>query len=176
MAKCANISYWHASAYTITQGIQLHIKFPTGKIHLQKFLVTILDSPCDMVLGYNWLHQFNPLIDWTAKLLSFRRTPSLGLSTPVPSMETLNPTIESVSASHSQTIPLSEVPESPIGNPTSSIPSQTPLVSLISAAAYACAIRQKGSIQYTIRTQPSDVYRCSSGVSLIDLEGLPLKY
>ena len=170
------LRYLNGSSSTITQGIQLRIKFPTGEIHLQEFLVTILDSPCDMVLGYNWLHQFNPLIDWTVKSLSFRRTPSLGLSTPVPSMETLNPTIESVSASHSQTIPLLEVPESPIGNLTSSIPSQTPLVSLISAAAYACAIRQKGSIQYTIRTQPSDVHGRSSGVSPIDLEGLPSEY
>jgi hypothetical protein len=127
-----------------------------------------------MVLGYNWLHRFNPLIDWNAKSLSFHRTSSLGLSTPVPTKGTQLPTTKSVPALHHSS---SLKSDTPIGTPTTmSFPSQAPSVSLISAAAYASAIRQKGSIQFTIRTQSHDVHGHSSSISSIDLEGLPSEY
>jgi hypothetical protein len=53
---------------------------------------------------------------------------------------------------------------------------QTPLVLLISAAAYACTIRQKGSIQFTIRTQMQDIWGWSSKTSVLKLSGLPSDY
>jgi hypothetical protein len=40
--------------------------FSTNDILLLKFYVTKLDSSSAFVFGHNWLHHYNPLIDWSA--------------------------------------------------------------------------------------------------------------
>ena len=127
------LRYMDWSTSTITQGITLQLRFPTGEILSQEFLITPLDSPCDMVLRYNWLFCFNLLIDWNLKSLTFHRTSLPENSIFVPFMETPK---HSQSVSHvSETL---DIPESIPLDATAT--GKAPLVLLISAAAFACAI------------------------------------
>src|SRR6266481_1320013 len=47
---------------TITQALDLQLRFPTGEIQNLTFFVTPLDHGCTIVLGYHWLTRFNPSI------------------------------------------------------------------------------------------------------------------
>jgi hypothetical protein len=67
---------------TITQIAKLPIIFLTGKEFTLTFYVTLLDSSCSAVLGYDWLRQYNPLIDWSTNHIAFRPTVHRG---PAPS-------------------------------------------------------------------------------------------
>ena len=49
----------------------LPIHFPSSKIFDIDFFVTPLDSSCKAVLGYNFLHRYNPLVDWMKGTLTF---------------------------------------------------------------------------------------------------------
>ena len=56
----------------ITQAIKLHIRFSSGEKQHVNFYVTPLDSSCTLVLGYCWLNQYNPSIDWVHNCIMFR--------------------------------------------------------------------------------------------------------
>jgi len=60
---------------TISKITNLPIIFSTGDCIDLGFYITLLDSSYSLVLGYNWLAQHNPLIDWVNRLINFR--PSL---------------------------------------------------------------------------------------------------
>ena len=49
---------------SITQAIDLPIKFPCGMVTPITFLVAPLDSTCVVVFGLNWLTRYNPMVDW----------------------------------------------------------------------------------------------------------------
>src|SRR5258708_13852238 len=48
------------------------ITFSTGETHHLEFFVTMLDENYSLVLGYDWLAQYNPSIDWTETKITFR--------------------------------------------------------------------------------------------------------
>jgi hypothetical protein len=66
----------------ITETVEFLITFPTGKEFTLTFYVTSLDSSCSAVLGYSWLQQYNPLIDWSRNHITFQFTDHRG---PAPS-------------------------------------------------------------------------------------------
>jgi len=56
----------------ITKATNLPICFPSGDITPMTFYVTLLDSDCKIILGHDWLTQYNPLIDWVLSSIRFR--------------------------------------------------------------------------------------------------------
>ena len=62
-----------SSSFVITEQITLDISFSNGDTHTITFYVAPLDSSCEAVLGLDWLVTYNPLIDWTTRLLTFHK-------------------------------------------------------------------------------------------------------
>jgi len=51
------------------------ITMPTGETHDVEFFVMKLDKGYSVVLGYDWLVQHNPTIDWIKTKVIFRKPP-----------------------------------------------------------------------------------------------------
>ena len=124
----------------ITKATDLSICFTSSD-------VTPLDSDCKIVLGHNWLTQFNPLIDWVLGSIEFR-TPLQQ----VPALSSLpNPVASSPST---QRLNLLSVSPSPTDLPKA--PGlQAPQIAMINAVAYAHACKLEGLMQFSLQLSPS---------------------
>ena len=151
----------------ITQAIASDIRLPSGDVHRQEFYVTPLDSTCNMVLGYSWLYRFNPLIDWVKGSITLRDPFPVGRNSSTPPQ----------SPSPQPEPPVASMP-SPSPSSTSALPSVPPKVSLVSAAAFATIIRQKDTVQFTIRAQVPEAQGRSGATTSPppDLSNLPSEY
>src|SRR5260370_23385886 len=73
-----------SSTSSVTIKTQLLITMPTGETHDIELFVTKLDKGYSMVLGYNWLLQHNPAIDWIETKVIFRTPPAIPKHKPPP--------------------------------------------------------------------------------------------
>ena len=112
----------------ITQSVQLPVTFSTSESMTISFYLTPLDPSCSVVLGYNWLTRYNPLVDWVLGSINFR--PQLLDSSP------LTPT----SSARAATVPLQNSASDEA--PNTSVP--TPKISVIGAAAFMHACKRPG--------------------------------
>src|SRR3984957_3620565 len=78
---CLKLFDGSSSSHMITKAIDIPLQIAPGHITPFTFYVTMLDPLCVMVLGYNWLTRYNPLIDWVLSSITFRST---HIENPVP--------------------------------------------------------------------------------------------
>ena len=145
----------------ITQALDLPIRFSTGETMTVTFYVTPLDSSCPLVLGYNWLTRYNPLIDWALGSITFR--PDL--------LDTSTP-------------PLTSPAASPTSSTTQETPSlisdskSTPHISIIGTAAFARARKLPGVQCFSLSLSDFAVSGKSASASTDDpdLSQIPEEY
>src|SRR5258708_37561870 len=61
----------------ISKKVWMPITFSTGETHHLELFITKLDENYSLVLGYDWLAQHNPNINWTETKIVFRELKSL---------------------------------------------------------------------------------------------------
>ena len=146
----------------ITQSIDLPVKFPSGEFIIFNFYVTLLDPSCSVVLGYNWLTRYNPLINWVLGSITFR--PQL-----------LDPSASaSTSSARAAQLPSQLFPASSEA-PTPSV--SAPRVALINAAAFARACKLPGVQSFRIHlSDPSPSAHSASLMDEPDLSHIPEEY
>ena len=142
-----------SSNSTISEIANLPIIFSTSDCMNLDFYVTLLDSSCSLVLGYNWLAQQNPLIDWVNRSINF--CPSLQenlapshivANIPLASLSFLDTPLQSSDSVVS--IPVSE---------TSMSNSKQPNIAIIGAAAFLYTSKLPGSHNFKLCFCSSDI-------------------
>ena len=152
----------------VTEAINLHIQFSTGEVNSKTFFITPLDSSCVLMLRHSWLTHYNPLIDWVLGHIKFRKG-------------TLQLPAAMVPLSVKSTSDKAPPPEDSSPPPDSdSPPLSAPYISLIGAAAFACACKLSGSTNFTLYICPEDAkLRSASTAPPTDspnLSGVPSQY
>ena len=147
------------SNQVITRMAPLVLHFPSGEIMSVDFYVTPLDKSVSAVLGYSWLSDYNPLIDWKTHSIKFRTAPTDRRNSDLPPPRTPSP----------------ELPPEP---PTTS---SAPQVTLVNAAAFARACKLPGSASFTLNlssVSAAEAFARSSAVSDSppDLSNVPPEY
>ena len=163
-----------SSRNIITENLEIPITFPSGETTTLHLFVTPLDSSCSLVLGYDWLFRYNPLIDWTRGRITFRSEILEGSAPTSTSRPALLPAPPSMEPPTPPTPPMVTPPTPPVDSPTPSAPS----ISLINATAFARACKLPGAQSFTIHLSDTSVSANSASVSdeAPDLSSIPQEY
>jgi hypothetical protein len=123
----------------ITETAELPITFLTGKEFILTFYITLLDSSCSAVLGYSWLRQYNPLIDWSRNHITFQSTDHRGPALLTPSGEAA-PLQEPTLTTLNSPVEIPEIQRTPEPSTLrTSDPPAPPSITMINVAAFLCA-------------------------------------
>src|SRR6266481_3348110 len=149
------------------------------------FYVTPLDSNCIVVLGYHWLTQYNPLIDWVANSITFHttelqkptqeKTPQTTIH-PKVVLPMYKPLVEALPSIKPE--PVSPVLGPAVLGPTSpGKPKTTPQVTLISAATFLQESKLEGTQVFQVEISP-ETMGCSATTTPtpVNLDGVPEAY
>ena len=159
--------------------VTLSLAFSSGNVSMD-FLVTTLDSTCNVVLGHNWLTLHNPLIDWaTSSITQFRTSTQLETNPaspiPIPIQEESPHTLSNTPkmSPKKPVFPFKPVYQYPDNLPSNS----APLISIISAASFVRACQEPGAQQFTMSLSPNEsVTGRASDSKAPDLDGVPEEY
>jgi hypothetical protein len=142
----------------ITRAANITIRFTTNDILRLKFYITKLDSTSAFVFGHNWLHCYNPLIDWSAGQIDYFR--NLPHSVPSSAHTGITNSSELPVSRPSASVLLLSVPSDDASTSSTSAPpgdsSSLPSVSFINAATYVRLARVKGNTIFTVTVSNSD--------------------
>src|SRR6202040_2901385 len=164
-----------SSSHMITKAIDIPLQIAPGHITPFTFYVTMLDPSCAVVLGYNWLTCYNPLIDWALSRIAFLST---HIENPIPEARPLMHT----SISEEMELPSTSDPHDPEFWVESTTPPVKPKIdiSLITAAAYLWACSLQGSQQFSLNLTDIGISsRLASTSKLpdpVDLSNIPEEY
>ena len=150
----------------ITQSIALPVKFLSGECMNVNFYVTLLNPSCSMVLGYNWLTRYNPLIDWVLGSIIF--CPQL-----------LDPSfLKLMSSARAAKLPPQNSQNSSISDETPKLLASAPSIALIGAAPFMRLCKLQGTQTFCIHLSDISISANSTSVSeeAPDLSSVPEEY